>query len=103
MTATGESMAKANYSRDKVRVLQRALNVAAKANSHRRFHALFDRMADAHTLRVAWEQVRRNRRAAGIDGETLKDVESYGVDRSLSASFACSCWHRRTARWRCAG
>jgi retron-type reverse transcriptase len=35
-------------------------------------------------LRDAWEQVRRNRGAAGIDGETLKAVEAYGVERMLA-------------------
>jgi len=34
-------------------------------------------------LRDAWEQVRRNRGAAGIDGETLAAVEAYGVELML--------------------
>jgi RNA-directed DNA polymerase len=34
-------------------------------------------------LRDAWEQVRRNQGAAGIDGETLAAVEVYGVERML--------------------
>jgi RNA-directed DNA polymerase len=84
LTATGESMANANHSCDKVRALHRALYVAAKANPQRRFHALYDRMADRHTPRVAWRQVRRNRGAAGIDGETLDAVGAYGLDRLLS-------------------
>lgn len=35
-------------------------------------------------LRGAWEQVRRNRGGAGIDGETLKAVQAYGVERMLT-------------------
>ena len=31
----------------------------------------------------AWQQVRRNGGSAGVDGETFKNVESYGVDRWL--------------------
>ena len=31
----------------------------------------------------AWAQVRRNGGSAGVDGETVKSVESYGVDRWL--------------------
>jgi group II intron reverse transcriptase/maturase len=35
-------------------------------------------------LRAAWKQVKRKRGAAGIDGETLADVEAYGVERMLA-------------------
>jgi RNA-directed DNA polymerase len=35
-------------------------------------------------LRQAWEQVRRNKGAAGIDGETLQAVEAYGVEQMLA-------------------
>jgi group II intron reverse transcriptase/maturase len=76
-------MAKANHPIDKVRALQRALYVAAKRNGQRRFHALYDRIARPDVLRRAWEQVRRNKGAAGVDGETLKAVEAYGVERML--------------------
>ena len=31
----------------------------------------------------AWQQVRRNGGSAGVNGETFKNVESYGVDRWL--------------------
>src|ERR1700730_7580337 len=65
-------MAKANHPIDKVRALQRALYVAAKRNDQRRFDALYDRIARPDVLRRAWEQVRRNKGAAGVDGETLK-------------------------------
>lgn len=77
-------MAKANHPLDKVRALQRALYVAAKQKRQRRFHALYDRIARADVLRRAWEQVRRNRGAAGIDGETIQAIEAYGVERMLS-------------------
>jgi hypothetical protein len=35
-------------------------------------------------LRRAWGQVKRNRGAAGIDGETLEAIEAYGVERMLA-------------------
>jgi len=79
----GEGMAKANHPVDKVRALQRALYVAAKHQRTRRFHALYDRIARPDVLRAAWEQVRRNRGAAGIDGETLAAIEVHGVERML--------------------
>jgi len=84
LRGTGEGMASANHPIDKVRALQRALYVAAKRNGQRRFHALYDRIARPDVLRRAWEQVRRNKGAAGIDGETLQAVEAYGVERMLA-------------------
>ena len=67
----------------KVRELQRALWAAAKQSSGRRFHALYDRICRGDVLREAWERVRENRGAAGVDRITLVAVEDYGVDRML--------------------
>lgn len=77
-------MAKANSPREKVRALQRALYVAAKRNGQRKFPALYDRIARPDVLWLAWEKVRRNKGAAGIDGETIQMVETYGVERMLA-------------------
>ena len=68
---------------DRVRALQHALYRAAKADPTRRFHALFDKVYRSDVLERAWEGVRRNRGAAGIDRITLADVEGYGIDRLL--------------------
>ena len=68
---------------DKVRELQRTLYRAAKADPGRRFHALHDKVHRRDVLERAWELVRRNRGAAGIDQQTIADVERYGVDRLL--------------------
>ncbi len=67
----------------KVRELQRALWTAAKQSSGRRFHALFDRVCRGDVLWEAWERVRANKGAAGVDRITLGAVEVYGVDRML--------------------
>jgi RNA-directed DNA polymerase len=67
----------------KVRQLQRALWAAAKQSSGRRFHALYDRIYRGDVLWEAWERVRQNRGAAGVDRITLAAVEEYGVDRML--------------------
>jgi len=67
----------------KVRELQRALWAAAKQSEGRRFHALFDRICRGDVLVEAWERVRENRGAAGVDRITLVAVEDYGVDRML--------------------
>ncbi len=69
--------------RNKVQELQRTLYRAAKADPKRRFHALYDKVYRRDILERAWEQVRRNRGAAGIDGVTLAEVERYGVERLL--------------------
>ena len=63
--------------------MQHAPYRAAKADPTRRFHALFDKVSRRDVLERAWEQVRRNRGAAGIDRTTLADVEEYGIDRLL--------------------
>lgn len=67
----------------KVRGLQRALWAAAKQSEGRRFHALYDRICRGDVLWEAWERVRENRGAAGVDRVTLVAVEDYGVDRML--------------------
>ena len=60
---------------DKVRQLQRRLCAAAKRNPGRRFHALYDRIFRPDILKEAWKRVKKNRGAAGVDAQTLKDVE----------------------------
>jgi len=67
----------------KVRELQRRLWTAAKQSEGRRFYALFDRIHRGDVLWEAWERVRKNRGAAGVDRVTLVAVEDYGVDRML--------------------
>lgn len=84
LQGTGEGMTKVNSPIDKVRALQRALYVAAKRNGRRKFPALYDRIALPTVLCRAWEQVRRNKGVAGIDGETIQAVEAYGVERMLA-------------------
>jgi RNA-directed DNA polymerase len=68
---------------DKVRELQRRLYVAAKRSSTRRFHALYDRIWRSDVLRKAWNQVRSNRGAAGIDGESIAEIEARGAEAWL--------------------
>jgi RNA-directed DNA polymerase len=67
----------------RVRELQRKLWAAAKQSSGRRFHALYDRVCRDDVLVEAWERVKANRGAAGVDRVTLAAVEVYGVDRML--------------------
>src|SRR3954465_4777167 len=81
---------------DKVRELQRTLYRAAKADPGRRFHALYDKVYRRDVLERAWELVRANRGAAGIDKQTIADVERYGVSRLLDELAA----DLKEGRWR---
>jgi RNA-directed DNA polymerase len=68
-----------------VRELQRKLWAAAKQSPERRFHALYDRICRGDVLWEAWERVRVNRGAAGVDRVTLAYVqEEYGVRRLVA-------------------
>ena len=68
---------------DKVRQLRRRLWAAAKRSPERRFHALYDRICRADILREAWRRVKSNRGAAGVDRQTLAEVEEHGVELFL--------------------
>jgi hypothetical protein len=66
---------------DRTRELQRTLYGAAKADPGRRFHALHDKVHRRDPLERAWRQVRANRGAAGIDRQTIEQVERYNEVR----------------------
>ena len=69
----------------KVRRLQNRLWAAAKQSKGRAFHALYDRIYRDDILEEAWERVRANRGAAGVDALTIAAVEDdYGVERLLA-------------------
>ena len=63
-----------------------------------RFHALHDKVYRSDVLERAWELVRANRGAAGIDKQTIADVEQYGVSRLLDELAA----DLKDGRWRAA-
>jgi group II intron reverse transcriptase/maturase len=65
---------------DKVRRLQRRLWAAAKQSRERRFHALYDQIARSDVLVEAWKRVKCNKGAAGVDEQTIADVEQLGVE-----------------------
>ena len=65
--------------RDRVRALQRVLYRSAKQDPERRFHALFDKVARSDVMRRAWSDVRANKGAPGVDGVSIADVETSGV------------------------
>jgi group II intron reverse transcriptase/maturase len=77
---TGSNSPGGRESIDKVRQLQRRLWSAAKRQAGRRFHALMDRIYRRDVLWEAWQRVKRNRGAAGVDAMTLAEVEQAGVE-----------------------
>jgi group II intron reverse transcriptase/maturase len=44
---------------------------------------LYDRICRSDVLQEAWKRVKRNRGAAGVDRQTLAEVEEYGVELFL--------------------
>ena len=80
---TGSNLPDGRESADQVRHLQRRLRVAAKRSPDRRFHALMHRIWRGDVLRKPWSRVKRNRGSAGVDRETLVEIEQYGVERML--------------------
>jgi group II intron reverse transcriptase/maturase len=73
----------ANPPEDRTTVLQSKLYQAAKRDPTRRFHALYDKLGLPYVLQSAWEQVAKNRGAAGIDQQTLEQIEAAGVPAFL--------------------
>jgi len=73
----------------KSRELQRKLYRAAKRSRVRRFHALYDRIYRPDILWQAWVEVRANGGSAGIDGISIEDIESQGVDAFLEDIAKC--------------
>ena len=76
---TGASLAAS----DTVRKLQTALHAKAKGDPAFRFYTLSDKVWRQDVLEAAWQAVRRNGGACGVDGETVADVEELGVERWL--------------------
>ena len=76
---TGESLSAPKT----VQRLQQALHAKAKEAPGFRFYSLSDKVWRADVLVAAWKSVRRNGGTAGVDGETVADIEAYGEDRWL--------------------
>src|SRR4029453_9165052 len=75
---------KSNPPQQRMTELQSKLHQAALRDPQRRFHALYDRLSVSYVLQCAWELVRRNRGAAGIDQQTLEKIEADSVEAFLS-------------------
>jgi RNA-directed DNA polymerase len=49
-----------------------------------RFYQLYDKVYRADILAWAWKCCRQNGGSAGMDGQTLADIEKYGIEQWLS-------------------
>ena len=68
---------------ESVQKLQTALHAKAKDQPKSRFYALYDKVYRMDVLAHAYACCRSNKGAAGVDGVTFEDVETYGAERWL--------------------
>jgi len=66
-----------------VQKLQTALHAKAKEAPNFRFYALYDKVYRKDVLAYAYERCEANGGAAGVDNQTLEDIERYGKQRWL--------------------
>ena len=68
---------------DKIRTLQRTLYLKAKQQPSFRFYALYDKVCRADFLGRAYDLVRANKGAPGVDGVTFAAIEAGGGKAAL--------------------
>jgi len=69
---------------EKIRTLQRKLYRKAKDEPDYRFYLLYDKIYREDILYHAYELVKYNRGAAGVDGQTLTGIEAQGLGKWLA-------------------
>src|SRR5690242_11880326 len=69
---------------DRIRTLQRKLYLKAKAEPDYRFYLLYDKVHRTDILRHAYDLVRSNRGAPGVDGVSCAAIEALGLESWLA-------------------
>ena len=64
---------------DPLQKLRAALHDKAKSAPNFRFYSLYDKVYRRDVLEAAWQQCRVNGGAPGVDGQSFKDIEEYGL------------------------
>src|SRR5689334_1403019 len=65
---------------DRIRTLQRKLYLKAKSEPDYRFYLLYDKVHRTDILRHAYDLVRSNRGAPGVDGVSCAAIEALGLE-----------------------
>lgn len=68
----------------KVRQLQRSLYCKSKQEKESRFYSLYDKIYRKDILLAAWQQVKVNKGAPGVDGKAIKEIEIQGVEEMIN-------------------
>jgi group II intron reverse transcriptase/maturase len=68
---------------ESVQKLRNSLHAKAKGSPGYRFYALYDKVYRADVLAFAYDCCKANKGAAGVDGQTFEDIETYGLERWL--------------------
>src|ERR1039458_8651745 len=68
----------------KIRMLQRKLYLKAKAEPAYRFYLLYDKIYREDILAHAYQLVKAHEGAAGVDGQTFREIETQGLEKWLA-------------------